>query len=151
MFTFMFSVVQSHDRLIQTSAFSSLAASLTAGRDRSSSMPVAELAREWSHWWRWDLLGNPVRVSAGLFSWLSYVVSVVQSGNGKWVHFQALPDLLSLLLSMMSRPSWMLPLGWAHEMQVREFFQKREANSWVTIQITVEVCSQKLTLGLYIL
>lgn len=42
MFTFMFSVVQSHDHLIQTSAFSSLAASLTKGRDRSCSMPVAE-------------------------------------------------------------------------------------------------------------
>lgn len=35
MFTFMFSVVQSHDHLIQTSAFSSLAASDSKGRDRS--------------------------------------------------------------------------------------------------------------------
>lgn len=45
MFTFMFSVVQSLDHLIQTSAFSSLAASLTTGRDRSCSMPVAELCQ----------------------------------------------------------------------------------------------------------
>lgn len=40
MFTFMFSVVQCLDHLIQTSAFSSLAALLTKGRDRSCSVPA---------------------------------------------------------------------------------------------------------------
>lgn len=42
MFTFMFSVVQSLDHFIQTSAFSSLAASLTEGRARSCSKPRNE-------------------------------------------------------------------------------------------------------------
>lgn len=46
MFTFMFSVVQSLGHFIQTSAFSSLAASLTEGRARSCSMPGAELPRK---------------------------------------------------------------------------------------------------------
>lgn len=79
------------------------------------------------------------------------VVSVVQSGNRKWVHFQTLPDLLSsggfnYVSSLLDAA-----LGWVHEMQVRALFQKREANSWVTIQITMKVCSYKLILGLYIL
>lgn len=110
MFTFMFSVVQSLDHFIQTSAFSSLAASLTEGRARScqgmNSLPG--LGFPWARG----------RISAGvshhcltLFLW-----SKVEMGNG-FICSLCL-SWCPVLGSVMSHPFWVLS-RW-------ELFQKRE-------------------------
>lgn len=96
MFTFMFSVVQSHGHTTQTSAFSQCCC---VGHWRSGHYPLNlslrhKIAEEISSYWRrWDFLESRVR-SCVNFSWLSYVVYVVQSGNGKCINFWTLPNVL---------------------------------------------------------
>lgn len=97
MFTFMFSVVQSLDHFIQTSAFSSLAAScsLQEGTGAAQCRPVAGFPKERISWagisvatgWE-SLLSIFLHDCLTLFLW-----SKVE--GGEWFHFQTLPDLLS--------------------------------------------------------
>lgn len=80
-------------------------------------------------------------------SWLSYVVSVVQSGNGKWFHFQPLPALLSsggfshvlpLLEAELTKCSW-------------EHLSRKEKQTLGDDSNLSEQPCYKRTLGLYIL
>lgn len=152
MFTFMFSVVQSLDHFIQTSAFSSLAAScsLQEGTGAAQCRPVAGFAKERISW-------AGISVATGWESLLSIFLHdcltlFLWSKGGNGFISKLCLTCCPLVVSIMSHPSLLdAALGWVHEMQVRALFQKREANSWVMIQITTKACSHKSTLGLYIL
>lgn len=134
MFTFMFSVVQSLDHLIQTSAFSSLAASLTEGRDRSCSMPVAESCQgmnflievgfPWER--RENLCWTVFHDCLTLFLW-----SKVEMGNG-FISKLCLTRC-PLVVSIMSHPFGCCPglSSWnAGENTFPEKTSKLLANDW---------------------
>lgn len=96
MFTFMFSVVQSHGHTTQTSAFSQCCCDghWRSGHYQLNLSLCHKIAEEIiSYRRRWDFLESAVR-SCVNFSWLSYVVYVVQSGNGKRINFWTLPNVL---------------------------------------------------------
>lgn len=133
MFTFMFSVVQSLGHFIQTSAFSSLAASLTEGRARSCSMPGAELPRKGFPAWGGISLGTEgeslLNLSCDcltLFLW-----SKVEMGNG-FISNLCL-TCCPLVVSIMSHPFWMLSSWNAGE----STFPEKRNKLLVTIQITM--------------
>lgn len=101
----------SHGHTTQTSAFSQCCwvGLWRSGHYQLNLRLCHKTAEEiFSYWRRWDFLESGVR-SCVNFSWLSYVVYVVQSGNGKCINFWTLPNVLcSNGLNNVST-FWMLP------------------------------------------